>query len=105
MFSSLRSTSAKTVTVTVNNQSVAAPEGQTVWATMALAEQLTTRRAALSGADRSAFCAMGVCFECLVQIDGTPNQQACLRRVSEGMNIQTQDITEKSKALVQGISE
>ena len=105
MFSSLRSTPAKTVTVTVNSQSVTAPEGQTVWATMALAGQLATRKAALSGEGRSAFCAMGVCFECLIQINGMPNQQACLRRVSEGMNIQTQDITEKSKALVQGISE
>lgn len=105
MFSSLRSTPAKTVTVTVNGQSASAPEGQTVWATMALSGQLTTRKAALSGEDRSAYCAMGVCFECLVQIDGMPNQQACLRRVSEGMNIQSQDITETSKAPIQGISE
>ncbi len=105
MFSSLRSTPSKTVTVTVNNQTVTAPDGQSVWATMALAGQVTTRKAALSGEDRSAFCAMGVCFECLVQIDGTPNQQACLRRVSEGMNIQSQDITENSQAPIQGISE
>lgn len=105
MFSSLRSTPSKTVTVTVNNQTVTAPEGQSVWATMALAGEVTTRKAPLSGEDRSAFCAMGVCFECLVQIDGTPNQQACLRRVSEGMNIQSQDITENSQAPIQGISE
>lgn len=104
MFSSLRSTPSKTVTVTVNSQSVAAPEGQTVWATMALAGQLTTRKAALSGEERSAFCAMGVCFECLVQIDGTPNQQACLLQVSEGMTIQTQDITETSQAPLGGMS-
>lgn len=105
MFSSLCSTPSKTVTVTVNNQPVIAPEGQSVWTTMALAGQETTRKAALSGEDRSAFCAMGVCFECLVQIDGTPNQQACLRRVSEGMDIRTQDITETSRALLGGISE
>ena len=105
MFSSLRSTPAKTVTVTVNSQSVTAPEGQTVWATMALAGQLTTRKAALSGEGRSAFCAMGVCFECLIQINGMPNQQACLRQVSDGMHIRTQDIAEASKAPIQGIPE
>lgn len=105
MFSSLRPASSKTVTVTVNSQSVTAPEGQTVWATMALAGETTTRKAALSGKDRSAFCAMGVCFECLVQIDGIPNQQACLRRVCDGMDIQTQDITETSQAPLRGMSE
>ena len=34
---------------------------------------------------------MGVCFECLVEIDGVPNQQACLVPVSEGMSVRRQE--------------
>ena len=32
---------------------------------------------------------MGVCFECLVTIDGEPNRQACLTPVAQGMTIDT----------------
>lgn len=33
---------------------------------------------------------MGICFDCLVTIDGVANQQACLIMVEAGMQIQTQ---------------
>jgi predicted molibdopterin-dependent oxidoreductase YjgC len=33
---------------------------------------------------------MGVCFECLLEIDGLQNRQACLTTVREGMKIRTQ---------------
>ncbi|SCZ74217.1 2Fe-2S iron-sulfur cluster binding domain-containing protein [Epibacterium ulvae] len=36
---------------------------------------------------RAAFCMMGVCFECLVEVDGVKNQQACLIRVKDGMRV------------------
>ncbi|GAA6192703.1 (2Fe-2S)-binding protein [Phaeobacter sp. NW0010-22] len=98
MFRSLRLSPEKTVSVTVNGQKISAPEGQTVWATMALCGETMTRQAAISGEARSAYCAMGVCFECLVEIDGMANQQACLRRAREGMNIETQNLTIRSEA-------
>ena len=33
---------------------------------------------------------MGVCFECLVEIDGSPNHQACMTTVRDGMCIKIQ---------------
>ena len=33
---------------------------------------------------------MGVCFECLLEIDGQPNQQSCLIPVKEGMRVRRQ---------------
>jgi D-hydroxyproline dehydrogenase subunit gamma len=33
---------------------------------------------------------MGVCFDCLVTIDGVGSRQACLVPVHEGMNVETQ---------------
>jgi predicted molibdopterin-dependent oxidoreductase YjgC len=33
---------------------------------------------------------MGVCFDCLVVIDGRPNQQACMVTVRDGMRVERQ---------------
>jgi sarcosine oxidase subunit alpha len=33
---------------------------------------------------------MGVCFECLVTVDGVGNRQACLVHVREGMTVERQ---------------
>jgi predicted molibdopterin-dependent oxidoreductase YjgC len=33
---------------------------------------------------------MGVCFDCLVTIDGQPNQQACMTVVQPGMRVERQ---------------
>ena len=36
------------------------------------------RATAVSGAPRLPYCMMGVCFDCLVTIDGVGNRQGCL---------------------------
>lgn len=100
MFRSLRNDAPETVRVSVNGLDVDVPAGQSVWSALALSGETVTRKSALTGEKRSAFCAMGVCFECLVEIDGLPNQQACLRRVADGMTIATQTITETSTARI-----
>ena len=38
---------------------------------------------------RGPLCAMGICFECRVTIDGRPDRRACLELVAEGMEIRT----------------
>ncbi|MDR2451729.1 MAG: (2Fe-2S)-binding protein [Candidatus Accumulibacter sp.] len=40
-----------------------------------------------AGQPRGPFCLSGVCFECLVEIDGIPNRQACLTPVAPGMKV------------------
>jgi predicted molibdopterin-dependent oxidoreductase YjgC len=103
MFRSLRTGGAPEVTLTINGRQVTAAAGQSVWSAMALNGAPVTRRAALSGEARRAYCAMGVCFECMVEIDGLANQQACLRRVAEGMRVTTQEITEQTEAADAGL--
>ena len=39
------------------------------------------------GAPRGLYCGMGVCFECLVIVDGVPNTRACMTWVRDGMEI------------------
>jgi D-hydroxyproline dehydrogenase subunit gamma len=48
------------------------------------------RSTPVSGAPRAPYCMMGVCFECLLEIDGVPNRQACLVTVQPGMKIRSQ---------------
>ena len=44
-----------------------------------------------SGEPRAPYCMMGVCFECLLVIDGEPSQQGCLVQVRPGMRIARQE--------------
>lgn len=39
----------------------------------------------VDGSPRAPWCLMGVCFECLMEIDGEPNVQSCLVEVRDGM--------------------
>ena len=60
--------------------------GETIAAALAAADIVTVRQAR-SGAPRGPFCGMGVCFDCLVTVDGRPNQRACLTKVAAGMEV------------------
>ena len=57
---------------------------------MLLAAATPTRTTPVSGEPRAPYCMMGVCFECLMEIDGAANQQACLVTVADGMRINRQ---------------
>jgi sarcosine oxidase, subunit alpha len=39
---------------------------------------------------RGFFCAIGKCSSCIVEIDGVPNQMACMKLVKEGMKVKRQ---------------
>lgn len=41
----------------------------------------------VSNAPRSPLCLMGVCFECLCEVNGNQNTQACMVPVAEGMQV------------------
>jgi len=65
--------------------------GQASLAAGLLAAGLDICRATpVSGAPRGPFCMMGVCFECLVTVDGVGNRQGCLTPVAEGMQVAIQ---------------
>ena len=48
------------------------------------------RTTPVTGAPRLPYCLMGVCFDCLVTIDGVGSRQACLVPVHDGMKVETQ---------------
>lgn len=78
------------VNVTIDGAPFAAREGDSVAAALLASGRTMCRTTPVSGAPRAPYCMMGVCFDCLVTIDGVGNRQGCLVRVAEGMAIETQ---------------
>lgn len=64
--------------------------GDSVAAALLAAGVSHLRESPVDESARAPYCMMGVCFECLVEIDGRQNQQSCLTRASPGMIIKRQ---------------
>lgn len=78
------------ITITIDGATTSVPSGETLAAALLHSGHLDCRTTAVSTQPRGPFCMMGVCFECLVIVDGQPNQQACMTSVREGMRVERQ---------------
>ena len=67
-----------------------ARRGDSVAAALLAGNHWTFRTTPVNGAARGPFCMMGSCFDCLVEIDGVANRQACMIEISEGMRVKHQ---------------
>ena len=70
-----------------DGQTLRALHGDTVANALLVNGIRAFRQTPVSGAARGPFCLMGACFECLVEIDGVPNRQACMVQLQAGMRI------------------
>jgi sarcosine oxidase subunit alpha len=77
------------IVVHVDGQTVTACKGETITAVLLVEGIRTFRHTAKAGEPRSIFCGMGICYDCLVTVDGVPNVRACVTPVVEGMAIET----------------
>lgn len=77
----------RAITIVVNGRACSAVEGETVHAALWAAGVRGLRKTAKTGEPRGIFCGMGVCYDCLVTIDGVPNQRACMILVEDRMEI------------------
>ncbi|MBL8835673.1 MAG: (2Fe-2S)-binding protein [Alphaproteobacteria bacterium] len=78
------------LTITVDGQPVGAREGDSVAAALLAAGVVAMRSTPVSQSKRGPYCMMGVCFDCLMIIDGVPSRQACMVSVRDGMRIERQ---------------
>ncbi len=78
-----------TVAVMVDGQAVDAFPGETVATVLLALGRQTFRHTDRLHSPRGLFCGMGVCFDCLVTIDGQPNVRACMTPVQAGMVVET----------------
>lgn len=75
------------VEFTFNGQPLQAKEGQSIAAGLMSNGILAWRLTRKSAQPRGVFCGIGVCFDCLVKVDGLTNQRACLIQITEGMDV------------------
>ena len=90
MFRSIMPDNGKIVHLQFDGEAITAFDGDNLAAALLRAGKYEFRTAAKNDL-RGPYCMMGVCFECLVEIDGRPNQQACQMTVRDGMIIQRQN--------------
>ena len=83
-------TSGKWLTITIGGKATVVRATDTVAAAMLAAGVDHCRTTPVTGSARAPYCMMGVCFDCLVTIDGVGNRQGCLVRVRDGMRIDIQ---------------
>jgi hypothetical protein len=78
------------VQVFVEGRALMVPEGSSAAAAILISGLSSIRETPVSGSPRMPWCMMGVCFDCLAEIDGVANQQACMVQVAAGMRIARQ---------------
>ena len=78
------------VEFTFDGESISAITGQSVAAALLAANQRALRKTRFNNNERGVFCGIGVCFDCLVVVDGVSNQRACLIEAKPGMKVQRQ---------------
>ncbi len=79
-----------TVAVTVEGRTVMLPAGASAAAAVLAAGFDSIRKTPVDGRGRAPYCMMGVCFDCLAEIDGVANRQSCMVEVRPGMLISRQ---------------
>lgn len=88
----------ETVTITVDDIPVTVPAGISVAAAvLGHHHPGETYTHPVDGSPRVPYCLMGVCFECMMEINGEPNVQSCLVTVQEGLIVKRQVATVEAK--------
>lgn len=94
MFKRLREAEAAvmqaSISISLNGRNVPCRPGDSVAAACFAAGDDACRDTVVTGVPRGPFCMMGVCYDCLVVVDGRANQQACMTAVRDGMIVMRQ---------------
>ena len=74
--------------VFVNGAEIEATESENVGTFLLKRRQQVLRKTRFEDNPRGMFCGIGVCFDCIVTIDGIANQRACITQWRDGMRIE-----------------
>jgi predicted molibdopterin-dependent oxidoreductase YjgC len=80
----------ETLTFTFDGRPIQTVPGESVAAALLQAGVRVFRTSVPGGEPRGPHCLMGICFDCLVTIDGVANRQSCLVDAAEGMVVESQ---------------
>lgn len=77
----------KFVSIQINGRAMHVPDGVSIAVALELADEPC--RLSISEAERGPLCAMGICYECRVTVDGIAGRLACLTPCVAGMKVNT----------------
>jgi predicted molibdopterin-dependent oxidoreductase YjgC len=77
------------IKIIVNGKGIDVNEGDTIAAALLSAGIRSFRLSPKLSEPRSLYCGMGICFECLVTVDGVHAVRACVTPVADGMRVET----------------
>jgi predicted molibdopterin-dependent oxidoreductase YjgC len=86
----IRPAPAVPVTITVDGEPATGVAGQSLAGVILGSGTLGFRRTSGANTPRGVFCGIGVCFDCLVEVNGQRDVRACQRRASAGDTVVTQ---------------
>lgn len=79
------------VYIKINGATFLAYSGETLLAVLIASGIKKIRKSSVLNEPRGGLCGMGVCYDCLVTVNGTPNIRACMTYVEEGMEVKIDD--------------
>ena len=79
------------ITFNFEGQDLQAEVGQSVAAALIANRERISRHTRIEAQPRGIFCGIGVCFDCLISIDGVSNLRSCITEVRDGMVVRVQD--------------
>ncbi len=87
MFRKLHEPGPETLTITVDGVSISVEPGESVAAVLLRQAESWSRLTPVTQSKRAPYCMMGVCFDCLTEVDGVASVQTCLKPVCDGMRV------------------
>ena len=90
MFRKLHDPGPSAVTILIDGKAVSAEVGENLAAVLLRQPGGWNRTSTVSQSPRAPYCMMGVCFECLAEVDGLGSVQTCLTTVRDGMRVSRQ---------------
>lgn len=80
----------KSFEIEVNGEKVLAYEGETIAAALLAAGKRIFRKTVRKGEPRGAFCGMGICYDCMMIVNGQPYTRVCQTLATPFCKVETQ---------------
>ena len=80
------------LTITVDGVPIVGLTGQSLAGVILASGSLMLRRTSASGRPRGVFCGIGVCFDCLVEVNDLRDVRSCQRKAVNGDAVLTQGL-------------
>lgn len=78
--------------IEVDGERISAYEGETIAAALLASGKRTCRKTTKKKQPRGIYCGIGICFECRMIVDGTPNTRVCQTLATPNCKVQNQYI-------------